>query len=192
MIVLDWGPDECNGAAPCAGHSNASWSLVAPAPHHAPTIASWSESAAQADGWVSMAHDPFPPPIVAGWWEVEHASPWVLSDDEGVAVGYGEIWAGEDGIELARVIVDPEHRREGIGRRLVGELLAEGWRHGWLHCFVRVAPHNVAARRLYQASGFVEVGDAGISAQRGGHLDDNVWMRHESGGGIGMLRFGRT
>ena len=110
MIVWDWTPDEMGDAMGRTDHSGTSWRLVAPAPHHAPTVASWSESSAQADAWVSMAHDPFPPRIVAGWWQVPYSTPWVLTDEEGIAVGYGEIWddEDEDEIELA-----PHHRGSG-------------------------------------------------------------------------------
>lgn len=181
MIVLDWGQDEFDDAKTPTEHATANWGLVAPAPHHAPTVASWSESAAEADAWASMSHDPFPPRIVAGWWEVQYSSPWVLADEEGVAVGYGEIWDDADGFELARIIVDPEHRRKGVGRRLIAALLAEGRRrHGMVDSFLRVAPNNVAARELHRACGFVEVGEAEASAWNIRQPKDYVWMRHEA------------
>lgn len=180
MIVWDWVPDEFDDAMDRPDSAGIGWRLAAPAPHHAPTVASWSESAAQAEAWVAMALDPFPPRIVAGWWEAPFSTPWVLTDEEGIAAGYGEIWEVGDQLELARLIVDPERRRQGVGRQLVAALLDEARGHGLTACYSRVAPHNVAARGLCQASGFTEVREADAVVWNLDQSVEYVWMRHEA------------
>jgi GNAT superfamily N-acetyltransferase len=61
-----------------------------------------------------------------------------------------------DWLGIHEVLVDPGHRRQGLGRAVVAGLLAwgveQGARTAWLH----VESDNVAARALYESLGFVE------------------------------------
>jgi len=73
-------------------------------------------------------------------------------------VGYGELWAddGEAEVELARLIVDPGERGQGLGQRLVTELAGLA-RARYPRVFLRVHPGNIAAQRCYTAAGFTPV-----------------------------------
>lgn len=101
------------------------WTLTTPGRGDAATVASWSRSAAEAARWVSRAEHPFPPRVVAGWWDADGVSPRLLRDPDGAPAAYGEVWddEDEDEVELARLLVDPTRRRQGVGRRLVDGLL---------------------------------------------------------------------
>ncbi|MDI4659359.1 GNAT family N-acetyltransferase, partial [Xanthobacter autotrophicus] len=83
-----------------------------------------------------------------------------------------------DEVELARLIVDPTRRREGIGRRLVEVLLALAREHGRSDCFLRVVPDNTAARALYRSTGFVEVDEASMLEWNQGQPTTYTWMQH--------------
>lgn len=77
--------------------------------------------------------------------------------------------AGE--AELLLVAVDPSLRRRGIGRLLVDQVAADARRHGATTMFLEVRENNAAARQLYHALGFVDVGRranyyTGISGER--------------------------
>jgi [ribosomal protein S18]-alanine N-acetyltransferase len=77
--------------------------------------------------------------------------------------------AGE--VELLLVAVDPLLRRRAIGRRLVDQVATDARRYGATTLFLEVRENNVAARQLYHALGFVDVGRranyyTGISGER--------------------------
>ena len=57
-----------------------------------------------------------------------------------------ELWINE-------VAVAPEHRRRGLGRRLLAALFARGRALGCRQAWVATEPANTAARRLYAAAG---------------------------------------
>lgn len=63
-----------------------------------------------------------------------------------------------DEAELLTLAVDPDARRQGIGRALTSEFAAEAARHGARLAFLEVAADNRAAIALYQAQGWQEAG----------------------------------
>ena len=58
------------------------------------------------------------------------------------------------GAHVDQLFVDPDHQRRGLGRVLLGAVLARGLRPATLH----VHAENRPARRLYEAYGFREAG----------------------------------
>ena len=134
--------------------------LMSPQDADAETVAGWSRSAEEARRWCSVADHPFPAERVRGWWVDPDVQPWLLIAEPGAQpVGYGELWldADEDEVELARLIIDPAQRRRGLGRALVGHLLAAAEATGLSGCLLRVAPDNAPAIKLHQAAGFADV-----------------------------------
>jgi ribosomal-protein-alanine N-acetyltransferase len=63
-----------------------------------------------------------------------------------------------DELHVHNVAVAEPLRRRGLARRLLERLLAEGRRAGLRVALLEVRESNHAARRLYQALGFEEVG----------------------------------
>ncbi len=156
------------------------WTTTIPATEDvAATVASWSTSAAEAAAWVSSPV-PVTADVVLGWWGRADVTARLLRDPLGVPVAYGEVWDDEeeDEVELARLIVDPARRREGVGRRLVEVLLDLAHQHGRSDCFLRVVPDNTAARALYRSTGFVEVDEASMAEWNAGQPTSYVWMQH--------------
>ena len=141
--------------------------LIPPEAEQAAVVAGWSRSADEARRWCSVAEHPFPPDRVRGWWAAPDVRPWLLVEEpDARPVGYGELWLDEeeDEVELARLIIDPAHRRRGLGRALVAQLIAAAEATGLSGCLLRVAPDNAAAIALYRAAGFAEV-DAARAAE---------------------------
>lgn len=156
----------------------ADWQLLTPTATHAELVAGWSRSAEEADRWASRAEHPFPASALITWWEDTDVQPWLLVDPDGVPVAYGEVWDDEDEaeVELARLIVDPDRRRRGVGRRLVDELVALARNTGRAACFLRVAPGNLAALALYRSAGFRDVA-AALAAEWNQHQPvAYVWL----------------
>lgn len=83
----------------------------------------------------------------------------------------GRALAGE--AELLTVAVAPAARRQGLGARLVARFLAEARARGADRAFLEVAAGNAAARSVYGAAGFAEVGRRrGYYRGPGGQIDD--------------------
>jgi ribosomal protein S18 acetylase RimI-like enzyme len=64
-----------------------------------------------------------------------------------------ELWVNEVGVA-------PSHQRQGLGRRLVHDLLALGSRLGCRDAWVLTSPANGAAVRLYESVGGSDLADA--------------------------------
>jgi ribosomal-protein-alanine N-acetyltransferase len=67
-------------------------------------------------------------------------------------------WLVVDELHITLVAVDPHWRQQGLGRRVLGQLLASGQRRGASRATLEVATGNTAARGLYGALGFDEAG----------------------------------
>ena len=79
---------------------------------------------------------------------------FLCADPAGFALGRAV--AGE--AELLTIAVDPDRRRQGHGARLLSRFAAEARARGADTAFLEVAADNRAARALYLAAGYAEVG----------------------------------
>ena len=80
-----------------------------------------------------------------------------LEDGAPIAYLIGRIIAPEG--EIYRIAVDENHRRRGVGYRLLSFALKTERGRGLEATFLEVRKKNIAARRLYLAYGFEEVGE---------------------------------
>ena len=71
--------------------------------------------------------------------------------------GYMGFWRAVDEAHITNVAVRPEYRRQGLGRKLVNEVLAQAKGLGCLRATLEVRPSNAAALRLYEGLGFSPV-----------------------------------
>jgi ribosomal-protein-alanine N-acetyltransferase len=63
-----------------------------------------------------------------------------------------------DEAEILTLAVVPEHRQQGVGSALLAAAAEAARSHGAEKLFLEVSTRNPAARGLYQAAGFVQVG----------------------------------
>ncbi len=63
-----------------------------------------------------------------------------------------------DEAELLTIAVEPAARRQGLGRALLAEVLAQAAARGAARLFLEVAADNAPALKLYRAAGFAEAG----------------------------------
>ncbi len=95
---------------------------------------------------------------------------------EGEIVGYAGMWLVVDEAHITTVAVVPEHRRRGIGRKLMLELLAEAQMMGMVCSTLEVRAGNSAAIAMYVQLGYV------ATATRSAYYPDNkedavvMWM----------------
>lgn len=78
-----------------------------------------------------------------------------LRDTAGVLQAFGQFYARDGHINLARIAVRPDSRGSGIGRALMSRLMAAGGMALELPCFsLYVYRDNDAALRCYRSLGF--------------------------------------
>jgi ribosomal protein S18 acetylase RimI-like enzyme len=117
-----------------------------------------------------------PPAQFSAWAREAGVQPFGLYDGEHL-VAYGELWADDDeaGVELARLIVAPGERGQGLGRRLA-TMLANRARSTCPLVFLRVHPDNIAALRCYAAAGFRPVEPGQAAAWNTGQPLKYLWL----------------
>lgn len=141
----------------------------------AAVVAGWPRSAAEVRLWCGLPAAPAD--VVRGW----AAEPDVLAYglvDGTELVGYGELWLDEDEdeVELARLIVAPARRGQGVGRRLVTGLAALARAHHD-EVLLRVHPDNARALRCYTGAGFGPVSAAEAAEWNAPQPVEYVWLR---------------
>jgi ribosomal-protein-alanine N-acetyltransferase len=65
---------------------------------------------------------------------------------------------GAEAVQVLRVATAARHRRKGLGRRLVRDLVDRGRRRGLERAEIEVGADNEPAAALYRSEGFVVVG----------------------------------
>lgn len=104
-------------------------------------------------------------PEAAGWEAADYVS--ALADQQTLClVAEDRVWERVTGFLLGRMVADEleilnlavrrDYRRQGIGRRLLGETLARAQFESARKCWLEVRAANQAARDFYRALGFSE------------------------------------
>ena len=131
--------------------------------------------------------DAWSPEVFAA--EVSHpASHYLVLDDDGVIVGYGGLRSpapGQPG-DIQTLAIEPSYRGAGWGRSLLDALLAIAHECEVPEIFLEVRADNALALRLYERSGFREIG------RRAGYYQpdgvDAIVMRRTSHDTEGAVR----
>lgn len=77
---------------------------------------------------------------------------------DGQVVGFASYWLVHDELHLLNLAAHPEHRRRGIGTRLMRHLIAVARGRGCRYITLEVRRGNHAAQALYQGHGFEAMG----------------------------------
>ena len=92
-------------------------------------------------------------------WESELTSPslqvLVVGDDQ--LRGVIALRFGPDVCDVDRIVVDPRHRRHGVGRSLLAAGLVRAAARGAQQMILEVRTDNAAAIGLYRAYGFADI-----------------------------------
>jgi ribosomal-protein-alanine N-acetyltransferase len=78
----------------------------------------------------------------------------VVAEDEGIILGYAVAWGTEE-THLANLAVSEEERGNGIGSRLLDEVVAFARRSRAESIYLEVRASNAVARKFYSERGFV-------------------------------------
>jgi ribosomal-protein-alanine N-acetyltransferase len=82
-------------------------------------------------------------------------------------VGYAGMWVILDEAHVTTIAVDPLHRRQRIGERLLAALIDESLKRGARWVTLEVRKSNLGAQTLYRKYGFKDIG------VRKGYYSDN-------------------
>lgn len=83
---------------------------------------------------------------------------YVLAEKGGVLIGFGGVMVVGDDAHLTNLLVGPDHRRRGVGSRLLARLIESALAMGGRHLTLEVRSRNAEARRLYRRFGLAPVG----------------------------------
>jgi ribosomal protein S18 acetylase RimI-like enzyme len=141
-------------------------------------VARWARTRAECEAWCSRTEFPASPAWFRAWHAEDGVRAYVLEVD-GAPRAYGETWeeSGEDDVELARLIVDPERRGRGLGRGLVQALRGVVRERGRGGTFLRVRPENAAALACYAGAGFERLRAGDEAEWNRGQPLRYAWMR---------------
>ncbi len=109
---------------------------------------------------LKIEHASFPCPWKPEFFLSEINNPYarlVVAERAGEVVGYCCCWLVADEVHILDVAVHPDHRRCGIGKLLLQEILAEARQNGACSASLEVRASNLPAIALYQALGFQQV-----------------------------------
>ena len=146
-------------------------------------VARWPASMEEVRRWAGSGPGwPVDVSVFGRWHADPDVGPYVMYDGA-EPVGYGEVWLDEpeQEVELARIIVSPDHRGHGLGQRLVRLLLEQASLAELPDAFVRVVPENGAALACYRGAGFSPVSEEEHEQFNRGQPVDYVWMHNPLG-----------
>jgi len=86
---------------------------------------------------------------------------------QGEVVAYGGVWLVVDEAHVTTIAVAEQNRRQGIGQRLMVELLHKAKAAGMVCSTLEVRASNVGAIKLYEKFGY------SVTATRRGYYPDN-------------------
>ncbi|MFI7072572.1 GNAT family N-acetyltransferase [Micromonospora sediminicola] len=147
-------------------------------PSAAEHIATWARASHYSRGWLAPdTHEA--QALIARWHADPDVCPYLLNRGDR-PVGYGELWVerDDDEAELAHILVAPQQRRRGLGRRLARELVRAARERGLHHITLRVMPDNTPAIDCYRSAGFVREGADDERVLNTGQPHIYQWMRY--------------
>ena len=139
-------------------------------------VSGWARTDEEVLMWCGRSTAPVPAEQINAWADEDGVEPFGLYRDQQL-VAYGELWVDDDEAEteLARLIVDPSERGQGLGRHLARGL-ADLARSRHPRVFLRVHPGNIVARRCYAAAGFEPVEARQAAAWNVGQPIEYIWL----------------
>ncbi|MCU1678578.1 MAG: ribosomal-protein-alanine N-acetyltransferase [Frankiales bacterium] len=97
---------------------------------------------------------------ISFWSELAQPSTrhYVVAEDAGELVGWAGLaaWTGEAFVQT--IAVRRDRQRMGLGRALLGDLMAEARRRGERHVMLEVRANDERAQRMYARAGFEPIG----------------------------------
>ncbi|MFQ5590333.1 MAG: GNAT family N-acetyltransferase [Phycisphaerae bacterium] len=144
-------------------------------PAYAPTIATWVSTERELC-WLAPST---PPPLTAekvmGWLTPGRCAYLLSAEGDATPVAYGElnpVGRNPNHLWIGHVIIRPDRRGRGLGRRFVRCLVETAFAHTTIRCVsLIVFPDNAAAVKCYRHVGFQLAGEEFHDFGRSGQHD---------------------
>ncbi len=148
---------------------------------HGTTVIGWVRSAPESLRWSSVPYLRLETAVLDEW----HAQPGIVPCVgllDGDLCAYGQVLEDhtEDEAEVARVIVAPDRRGQGVGKAFVALLANEARRRGFTSIVARAVRGDRVAFACYQSAGFVRMSWAEEAALNVDQDQEYVWLRFAS------------
>lgn len=151
-------------------------------PEHAREILSWPTSQQEAFYWASLSgYDAFDTSVFSSWHADSDVFAYVLTRNN-LLCACGELWLepSENSVEIARLIVAPDFRRQGVAKALIQELTTVAKDKGFVKSWLRVFPENKNAVSCYLACGFHYASDDETNAFNALQARSYVWLGRDN------------
>ena len=103
---------------------------------------------------------------------------WVLRDEDGVLLGYFLMMYAVEEVHLLNITVRPDRQGQGLGRKLLDQLIALARDSGMHAVLLEVRPSNNHALMVYHHLGFVQIGQRkNYYPAAGARREDAIVMR---------------
>lgn len=79
---------------------------------------------------------------------------YFVAESEGEVIGFGGMWHVLDEGEIINIAVHQSYHRQGIGKLILSQLMAEARKRGLVVMHLEVRASNEAAKMLYLEQGF--------------------------------------
>jgi phosphinothricin acetyltransferase len=123
---------------------------------------------------------------VPSWerWDAAHPTLRLVADSDGAVVGWAALSPYSDrpcyrGVGEESVYVGADARGRGVGRALLGRLIACAEAEGYWTLLAGIFPENEASLALHAAMGFRVVGVHEKLGERDGVFRDVVWLERK-------------
>lgn len=83
---------------------------------------------------------------------------YIVLEEDNEIIGYGGIWYVVDEGHITNVAIHPEHRKKGLGKKLIESMVDAARSHEIVHMTLEVRKSNAAAIKLYECMGFKTAG----------------------------------
>ena len=103
---------------------------------------------------------------------------WVLRDEDGLLLGYFLMMYAVEEVHLLNITVRPDRQGQGLGRKLLDQLIALARDAGMHAVLLEVRPSNNHALMVYHHLGFVQIGQRkNYYPAAGARREDAIVMR---------------
>ncbi len=103
---------------------------------------------------------------------------WVLRDEDGRLLGYFLMMHAVEEVHLLNITVRPDRQGQGLGRKLLDQLIALARDAGMHAVLLEVRPSNNHALMVYHHLGFVQIGQRkNYYPAAGARREDAIVMR---------------
>ena len=83
---------------------------------------------------------------------------YLVLEDQGMIAGYAGMWIVVDEAHVTNIALLPDYRRQGLGEKLVRELIKTARERYAVMMTLEVRPSNTVAQSLYSKLGFLPQG----------------------------------